>query len=254
MAKDPNERDDAPKFQIIDNRLLSDEERSGKVAASSSDAPKIEIIGGTKAASSSEDSSTEPTEKPRFEILGGTRPAPQNQEETQRSAASGSGSGSGEESEAELAEGEEELSEAEMEQLASEMEAEQFAAIEAQIGRPLSEEEKGQVREEMNRQAERVSRLEVAPILLQTITELPRYAAVHLGLIANPYTRLIARNDQEARLAIDAFGALYEVVKNRVDTRASSELGRVLNDLRANYTRVTGMQIDGPGDGPRIIR
>ena len=66
----------------------------------------------------------------------------------------------------------------------------------------------------MEREAQSMTKLEVAPVLLKTITELPRYAAVHLGLIANPYTGLVARNDAEARLAIEAFEALYDTIKN----------------------------------------
>lgn len=217
MPNERDERENAPKFQIIDNRLLSDEERSGK---------------------SSGESEEQQTERPKLEIIGGGASAPTEEPELDEEEFDEEG----------------ELSEEEMEQMRSEMEAEQFAAIEEQVGRKLTEEEKVQVRAEMERQAQTMSRLEVTPILLQTIAELPRFAAVHLGLIANPYTRLIARNDTEARLAIDAFGALYDVLKTRVDARTGAELARVLNDLRSNYTRVTGINPTAPTDGPRIIR
>jgi hypothetical protein len=144
------------------------------------------------------------------------------------------------------------FTEEEANQMREEVEAEQFAELEKQFGRPLTDAEKDQVRAMMEQQAQSMTRLEVAPLLLRSLSELPSFAVVHLGLRANPYTGLIARNDAEARLAIDAFGALYDIVKNQIDARSSSELARVLNDLRVNYARITGVKLPTPG-GPRII-
>ena len=245
----PNDRDDEkPRIQIIDNRLLSDEERQGSGPLievpgqnqASDQRPKLEIIGGNSVGSSSlHEEPGEAVSAPiaRGDAADATETVSTNQMDL---------------------DDETPLSDEEMEQMRAQLEQEQFAQLEQEVGRPLTDAERSQVRTLMAQQAESMSRLEVAPLLLQAVSELPRYAAVHLGLIPNPYTGLIARNDQEARLAIDAFGALYETMKSRIDPRAGAELARVLNDLRANYSRVTGTPIvpsgGGMGSGPRIIR
>lgn len=249
----PNDREDreGTSFKIIDNRMLSEEERSGKspIIGSSTEpqdqpTPKLEIIGGGSALGSSS----------LHEEAGESVSAP---------IASGDEADATETIGAEgydLAEDETPLSEEDAELMREQIEQEQFAALEQQFGRPLTESEKDQVRALMEKQAQSMTNLEVAPILLQTITELPRFAAVHLGLVPNPYSGIIARNDAEARLAIDAFSALYDTLKSRVDSRTSGELSRVLNDLKVNYTRITGVSFPTAGGsspiitGPRIIR
>jgi hypothetical protein len=157
-----------------------------------------------------------------------------------------------EEASAEADEDEDEISEEEARQMQTELEEQQFEAISKQMGRPLTEKEKDSVRQEMQRQAETAMRLEVSPLLVQTMSELSGRAAVHLGLMPNPYTRLVARNDKEARIAIDAFGALYEVIKFSVEGTLNKELARVLNDLKANYANITGKPIADQG-GPKLI-
>ena len=238
-----NERDEQkPRFQIIDNRMLSEEERSGS-------GPLIEVPGGAPK-----------TEAPKLEIIGGGATKPEAGQAVSAPVASGDAADASETVPAsnpgEIGEGDA-LSEAEFEQLQAEMEEEQFAQLEAEVGRALTEAEKTQVRDLMKQQAkqqaEMLSKLEVSPLLLQTVAELPRYAAVHMGLMPNPYTGLIARNDAEARLAIEAFSAMFDVMKNRTDARINQELSRVLNDLKTNFARITGQNI-GPTGGPRIIR
>jgi hypothetical protein len=250
MPNDSENRDE-PRFKIIDSRMLSEEERSGKgpIVGSSSEAqeqptPKLEIIGGGQPVGSSA-LHEEPGEAVSAPIAAGDAA-----DATETVGAEGY----------ETAEDEAPLSEEDALLMRQQIEQEQFAALEQQFGRPLTDSEKDQVRSLMDKQAESMTNLEVAPILLQTITELPRFAAVHLGLVPNPYSGIIARNDAEARLAIDAFGALYDTLKGRVDSRTSGELARVLNDLRVNYTRITGISFPAAGGsspiitGPRIIR
>ncbi|BCM93453.1 hypothetical protein IAD21_05344 [Abditibacteriota bacterium] len=242
------EREGKPRFQIIDNRLLTEEERKGTAPAASSSTPLIQVPG--KSAPSSKTP----------QIIGSSSLHENPGEAVSAPIASGDEADATETVPSDEFEDEDldaELTEEEAEQLAAQMEAEQFAQLEQEVGRPLTEEEKDRVRQMMAQRAESMSRLEVAPLLIQTVSELPRYAAVHLGLVANPYTGLIARNDAEARLAIDAFGALYETLKTRIDPRAGAELARVLNDLRSNYTRITGQNFNPPSSiitGPRIIR
>ena len=247
------EREGKPRFQIIDNRLLSEDERKGTAPAASSSTPLIQVPGQSAA----------PTgEAPQ--IIGSSALRENPGEAVSAPIASGDAADATETVPSDGMEDEfgdedldAELTEEEAEQLTAQMEAEQFAQLEQEVGRPLTEEERDRVRQMMAQRAESMSRLEVSPMLIQTISELPRYAAVHLGLVANPYTGLIARNDAEARLAIDAFGALYETLKTRIDPRAGAELARVLNDLRSNFTRITGQSFNTPSGiitGPRIIR
>lgn len=222
---DKREEQEEPKIRIVDRRMLNDDERAGKGAAA--DAP----ISG----SSTEQQET--STPPKLEIIGGGQRQPVAPDEEPEE---------GEETE------ELELSEEEAAEMREQMEAEQFAAIEQQMGRPLTEQEKGAVREEMERRAQSIANLDVAPVLLELLTAMPRYAFVHLGLMPNPYTQLIAKNDSQARLAIDAFAAIYNVVKPSLDPRSRTELERVLNDLRTNFVSVTGTPVGEP-TGPRII-
>ena len=252
MANSNDEREPKPRFQIIDNRLLSEDERRGTSSApAASSQPLIQVPGQSA-----------PSETPVIEIVGSSSLRENPGQAVSAPIAAGDESDATETVPTAGFEGEDddldrELTEEEAELLGAQMEAEQFAQLEQEIGRALTDEERDKVRQEMARRAESMSRLEVAPILLQTASELPRYAAVHLGLVANPYTGLIARNDKEAKLAIDAFGALYDTLKPRIDPRAGAELARVLNDLRSNYTRITGQSFGAPTGlitGPRIIR
>jgi hypothetical protein len=224
-----NENQDEPKIKIVDSRLLSDEERAGKGAApeTETERPKLEIIGG---GGKSDDA-------PKAEPQAGSTPDTDDAHELSE---------------------EEELSPEEREQMREQVENEQFAALEQQMGRPLTAGEKEQVREEMKKQAEQISRLEVEPMLVQMMAEMSARAAVHLGLMPNPYTRLVARNDTQARLAIDSYGAIYEVIKNQLDENTRREFERVLTDLRVNFSSITGTPATNfPGSGgfsgPRII-
>ncbi|MBW3635059.1 MAG: DUF1844 domain-containing protein [Armatimonadetes bacterium] len=246
MPNDRDEREES-RFKIIDNRMLSDDERAGKIITSNSPqnedtpTPKLEVIGGGQShlgASSLHEEPGQAVSAPSAfgDAADATETVPTDGYE--------------------IAEDEAPLSQEEAQQMREQIEQEQFAALEQQFGRALTENEKEQVRALMDKQAESMTNLEVAPLLLQTVSEIPRFAAVHLGLVPNPYTGIITRNDAEARLAIDAFGALYEVLKTRLDARTSGELARVLNDLRVNYTRITGINFAPTGGlgGPRIIR
>lgn len=261
MSKDNEERDEQkPRFQIVDRRVLTEEDRKGTstdIPVPPSDTPLIQVPG--KANVSDE-------ERPKLEIIGGGNPASgasalgssalheEPGQAVSAPIASGDAADATETVPADMNMGDETpMSEAEVEQMRSELEAEQFAALEQEIGRPLTDAERDQVRQMMEREAQSMTKLEVAPILLKTITELPRYAAVHLGLVANPYTGLVARNDAEARLSIETFEALYDLLRIRVDARTAGELERVLADLKANYTRISGATI-APKGGPRIIR
>jgi hypothetical protein len=223
MPDKRDERDQESPIRIVDNRMLSDDERAGK---------------GPTPSEASE-------ERPKLEIIGGG--APKKEAEAVLVA------------EDEEEDGEElEMTEEEADQLREEIENEQFAALEQQMGRPLTAKEKDAVRQEMTRQAESAQRLEVQPLIMQLMAEMSARAAVHMGLMPNPYTRLVARNDTQARLAIDTFGSLYEVLRPHLEPGMKQEFERVLNDLRVNFVSITGQQAGAPGSGsftsgPRII-
>ncbi|PQV65365.1 protein of unknown function (DUF1844) [Abditibacterium utsteinense] len=288
MANDREEREreerEASRPKIIDNRMLSEEERTGKLSSLSTkneenqDLPKLEIIGGRSglgesslhenagqavSAPSAFGDASDATETTPADGYDDEAPMSEDEQFAALEEQFGRPLTEGERAQVRAMNGAQEEEEAplspeEESQMRSEIEQEQFAALEQQFGRALTEEEKTQVRTLMEQQRQSMMRLEVAPLLLQSVTEIPKFAAVHLGLVANPYTGIIARDDAEARLAIDAFGAMYEVLKTRIDARTGAELARVLNDLRANYTRVTGVSFTPGGSsiitGPRIIR
>lgn len=225
-----DERDDEPKIRIVDRRMLNEEERQGKVSTTTEPSeteapPKLEIIGGGASSTVAQSGDAQPAQDALQE------------------------------------EYEEELTPEEAEQLRAELEAEQFAEIEQRMGRPLTDQEKDAVREEMERQAQSAASLEVGPMLLQMVMEMKARADVHLGFRPNPYTGLIARNDAQARLAIDAFGALLPVIQSQIEPQVARELERVLNDLRVNFVSITGLKLpNNPGSGgaggfggPRII-
>ena len=266
MSKDNEEREEQkPRFQIVDRRVLTEADRKGTstdLPATPTDTPLIQVPGQANVSPDAQ--------RPKLEIIGGgnsnsgVSAVGSSSLDEQPGQAVSAPSAAGDAADAtetvpaampmdgDMGD-ETPMSEAEVEQMRSELEAEQFAALEQEIGRPLTDAEKDQVRGMMEREAQSMTKLEVAPILLKTITELPRYAAVHLGLVANPYTGLVARNDAEARLSIEAFEALYDTVKTRLDARTNGELERVLNDLKSNYARISGAPI-APKGGPRIIR
>ncbi|MBV9863780.1 MAG: DUF1844 domain-containing protein [Abitibacteriaceae bacterium] len=239
MADERDEREGEPKIRIVDRRMLDEDERAGKGPSSAAEGasapPKLEIVGG--GARQDEDTSAGPNG-------------------LDAGAAEDHGFGGSFEDAGELED--EPLTEEEQQQIQAEIEqAEeaQFQAIEQRMGRPLTEQEKEAVRAEMNRQAQAVASLEVAPILQNLMAELSSIAAVHMGLMPNPYTRLIARNDTQARLAIDAFTAVLQVVKPQLEPQLEQEFERVLNDLRVNFVSITGTPMGNPGgSGPsRII-
>lgn len=230
-----NERDEEQqgesKIKIVDRRMLNDDERAGKVAVSSAPeagaTPKLEIVGGSSAQTNPNeipDEPVQPQQPPVREPDGGDGGAPIQEPED-----------------------EEPISAEELQAMREEVEAEQFAAIEQQMGRALTEDEKVRVRQEMEKEAQSMASLEVVPVLHRTMVELSQRAAVHMGLMPNPYTRLIAKNEIEARLAIDAFGAIYEVMKPQLEPALQREYARVLNDLRINYSTQTGINLNTTG-------
>ena len=220
-----DEREDEPKIRIVDRRMLTDDERAGKGVATTeaqpeAAPPKLEIVGGRAAREREEAEETEAHLAQEDELAG-----------------------------EEGAYEEPELTAEQEEEMRSAIEEEQFQMAEKQLGRPLTEQEKDRLREEMNKQAQAMASLEVGPMLGRFVVEMSQIAAVHMGLVANPYTRLIARNDTQARLAIDAFAAALQVLEPQLDAAGKREYNRVLNDLRVNFVNITGGKPTGAGSG-----
>ncbi|HEX8833021.1 MAG TPA: DUF1844 domain-containing protein [Abditibacteriaceae bacterium] len=226
MSDEREREENEPKIRIVDRRMLNEDERAGKAAPAAEETtsapPRLEIVGGTSGANvadiASEADSADILNAGPVEAAGGDE---------------------------EYDEGDAPSAE-EIAQMRAEVEQEQFAAIEERMGRPLTEQEKDSVRAEMDNQARSMSALEIAPMLQQFMAEMSARAAVHMGLMPNPYTRLIAKNDAEARLAIDSFAAVLEVAKPRLDATSQREYARVLNDLRVNFVSQTGLSMSGP--------
>jgi hypothetical protein len=61
-----------------------------------------------------------------------------------------------------------------------------------------------------------------------------------MGLVANPMTNKVEKNMEEARLAIDAYAATFEVVRVRVEDRPRRDMETLLTTLRLNFVEKSG--------------
>ena len=82
--------------------------------------------------------------------------------------------------------------------------------------------------------------LQVGDLVRVFIGELSARAWVHMGLIVDPATKLIARDLAQARLAIDCVAGLVEQLAPVAEKGERDELERLLADLRLNYVRQSG--------------
>jgi hypothetical protein len=69
------------------------------------------------------------------------------------------------------------------------------------------------------------------------IAELSQHAWIHLGLVANPATRLVVKDLPQARLAIDSVAALIEQLQPQLVSEEKHELATLLSNLRINYVQ-----------------
>lgn len=76
---------------------------------------------------------------------------------------------------------------------------------------------------------------DVVELLRWVITVLAGSAWQNLGLVPDPATKKVARNLDDARLAIDAAASLIEHLKPRVDEKEQRELDTLLANLRLNF-------------------
>ncbi|MDQ7858496.1 MAG: DUF1844 domain-containing protein [Armatimonadota bacterium] len=90
-------------------------------------------------------------------------------------------------------------------------------------------------RSEVGGQPEATAPPDVPALVATCFSLLAARAWAAMGLIADPVTGRVERNLDHAQLAIDAAGALADVLRPRVGDAERRELERVLADLRLNF-------------------
>lgn len=73
------------------------------------------------------------------------------------------------------------------------------------------------------------------------VAELQTRALLHMGLIPNPATRLVAKDLPQARLAIECVAALIETLSPSASPAEREELQQVLTNLRLHFVRESGV-------------
>ncbi|HKV43825.1 MAG TPA: DUF1844 domain-containing protein [bacterium] len=84
-------------------------------------------------------------------------------------------------------------------------------------------------------QAVPIGALPTGEVLRWTLSLLAAKAWEGMGLVPNPVTNTTQKNLEEARLAIDAFAAVFEVLRMRIDEPARREMETLLTNLRLNF-------------------
>ena len=70
-------------------------------------------------------------------------------------------------------------------------------------------------------------------VLMLSILEVKAWQG--MGLVPNPLTNKVEKNMEEARLAIDAYAATFEVVRVRVEDQPRRDMETRLTNLRINF-------------------
>jgi hypothetical protein len=79
-------------------------------------------------------------------------------------------------------------------------------------------------------------------VLSLCISLLHEHAWQCLGLVTNPVTQQIQQDLEQARIAIDAVGALVELLRTRVSDGEQRELQALITDLRMNFVEQRNKQ------------
>ncbi len=82
--------------------------------------------------------------------------------------------------------------------------------------------------------------LPVEDLVRVFIAELHARAWIHMGLVVNPATNLVAKDLAQARLAIDCIGGLVEQIAPAAAKPERDEMERMLADLRINFVGQSG--------------
>ena len=75
-------------------------------------------------------------------------------------------------------------------------------------------------------------------VLMLSVLEVKAWQG--MGLVANPMTNKVEKNMEEARLAIDAYAATFEVVRVRVEDQPRRDMETRLTNLRINFVEKSG--------------
>jgi len=84
-------------------------------------------------------------------------------------------------------------------------------------------------------QAVPLAALPAADLLTLLLSLLAAKAWEGMGLVASPLTGKTEKNINEARLAIDAYAAVFEVVRVRIEEQPRREMENLLTTLRLNF-------------------
>ncbi len=79
--------------------------------------------------------------------------------------------------------------------------------------------------------------IKVRDIILVALTNLERKAWAYLGLVSHMETGEIKKDLHQARLAIDAVSALYEVIKGELAEQDRKTIELALTNLRLNFVK-----------------
>ena len=79
--------------------------------------------------------------------------------------------------------------------------------------------------------------VDVGAVVQYCISILSGHAWQWMGLVANPVTKKVERDLEQARAAIDCADALFKQIEARLPETEARQLRSVLNDLRVNFVR-----------------
>src|SRR2546422_453318 len=84
-------------------------------------------------------------------------------------------------------------------------------------------------------QAIPLAALSASDLLFWVLSLLAAKAWEGMGLVASPLTSKVEKNLDEARLAIDAYAAVFDVVGARIEEQPRREMENLLTTLRLNF-------------------
>jgi hypothetical protein len=90
---------------------------------------------------------------------------------------------------------------------------------------------------ETSEEAAQQYQVNVQKVIQVFVTELGQVAWQKMGLQANPFTNRVEKDIEQARLAIDACGALAERLLPHLAAQEARSLQVLLTDLRLNFVR-----------------
>lgn len=89
-------------------------------------------------------------------------------------------------------------------------------------------------------QAVPLSALPAADLLTSFLSLMAMKAWEGMGLVPNPMSGKTEKNLEDARLAIDAYAAVFELLRPRIDEGERREIENALTMLRVNFVDKSG--------------